>query len=128
MPGTLCRWRLGAFNSAKTSFPLGTFAANMLGSLCISILFLLSHGSVSSVIGCDIIAGLSDGFCGKIVILCYSSAKKSIIVTMNCIAMAYELRMFNYNIHIRSKLSLNKMISRRNYINRILRLKQFFLL
>ncbi|CAG8482123.1 8994_t:CDS:2 [Paraglomus brasilianum] len=61
--GTLCRWRLGAFNSAKTSFPLGTFAANMLGSLCISILFLLSHGSVSSVIGCDIIAGLSDGFC-----------------------------------------------------------------
>ncbi|CAG8641662.1 9772_t:CDS:2 [Paraglomus occultum] len=62
--GTLSRWRLGAFNSAKTVFPLGTFAANMLGCLCLSILFLLSHGSVSSNIGCDIIAGLSDGFCG----------------------------------------------------------------
>ncbi|GES95880.1 CrcB-like protein-domain-containing protein [Rhizophagus clarus] len=62
--GALTRWYLSKYNAMKKSFPWGTFAANMSGSVIIGILFLLSNGIASSNISCEIIKGLIDGFCG----------------------------------------------------------------
>ncbi|RGB35860.1 CrcB-like protein [Rhizophagus diaphanus] len=62
--GTLIRWYLSKYNAIKKSFPWGTFAANISGSIIIGILFFLSNGVASSKMSCEIIKGLSDGFCG----------------------------------------------------------------
>lgn len=48
----------------NANFPFGTFIANIVGTICLSVLFILGNGEVSTNIGCQVIAGLSDGFCG----------------------------------------------------------------
>ncbi|CAG8644456.1 14812_t:CDS:2, partial [Cetraspora pellucida] len=62
--GTLIRWQLSRFNSFKSSFPIGTFTANISGSAILGVLFLLCNGIVYSGISCEILIGLSDGLCG----------------------------------------------------------------
>ncbi|KAG9303276.1 hypothetical protein G9A89_013602 [Geosiphon pyriformis] len=62
--GTLTRWKLSRFNTVNMTFPFGTFAANIFGTLVLGILFILSNGEVNSKLGCQVISGLSDGFCG----------------------------------------------------------------
>ncbi|CAI2183238.1 2963_t:CDS:2 [Funneliformis geosporum] len=62
--GTSIRCYLSKYNTLKKHFPLGTFAANLSGSIVLGILFLLSNGIVSSQLSCEIIEGLANGFCG----------------------------------------------------------------
>ncbi|KAF0378378.1 CrcB-like protein-domain-containing protein [Gigaspora margarita] len=62
--GTLTRWQLSRFNSSMSSFPIGTFIANVCGSATLGVLFLLRNGTVYSGIKCETLIGLSDGFCG----------------------------------------------------------------
>ncbi|KAJ3171376.1 hypothetical protein HDU87_008334 [Geranomyces variabilis] len=62
--GTLLRWRLSLLNLRHAKFPLGTFFANMLGTLCIGILYLLSHRASASTNVCILLNALSTGFCG----------------------------------------------------------------
>jgi len=62
--GTLLRWKLSPLNAMNANFPFGTFIANIVGTICLSVLFILGNGEVSTNIGCQVIAGLSDGFCG----------------------------------------------------------------
>ncbi|RIA97122.1 CrcB-like protein [Glomus cerebriforme] len=62
--GTIIRWQLSRFNTLKDPFPWGTFTANLSGSIIIGILFFLSNGVISSKISCEIVKGLTDGFCG----------------------------------------------------------------
>lgn len=61
------------FNPLLKTFPMGTFVANFSGSLILTVLVLLARGRshadsprqiVSSQIGCHILQGLDDGFCG----------------------------------------------------------------
>lgn len=71
-PGCLLRFYLSRALNAKTpSFPLGTFTANILGTALAGIFFDLQHshlpGSRSvggGVLGCQILQGMMDGFCG----------------------------------------------------------------
>ncbi|CAG8550415.1 9985_t:CDS:2, partial [Racocetra persica] len=62
--GTLIRWQLSRFNSWKSLFPIGTFTANISGSAILGVLFFLRNGIVYSGISCEVLIGLSDGFCG----------------------------------------------------------------
>nr|CAG8537792.1 7912_t:CDS:2 [Entrophospora candida] len=63
--GTFVRLWLSRYNRITKFFPIGTFAANILGSTILGILYLLGHGTISSNTGCDLISsGLADGFCG----------------------------------------------------------------
>lgn len=74
--GALLRFYLSKYlNSKLINFPLGTFTANVIGSLLLAIFNLLSRGKlpnlaqgriINSVIGCHILAGLEDGFCGAL--------------------------------------------------------------
>ncbi|CAH1763860.1 17329_t:CDS:2 [Entrophospora sp. SA101] len=62
---TFVRLWLSRYNRITKFFPIGTFAANILGSTILGILYLLGHGTISSNTGCDLISsGLADGFCG----------------------------------------------------------------
>lgn len=64
--GALTRWYLSRnLNGIKPAFPLGTFAANMVGSLLESIFHLLQY-RVSNGNSCSILQGLQDGYCGAL--------------------------------------------------------------
>lgn len=45
-------------------FPLGTFAANMLGMALEGMFFDLQHVPTGNLVGCEVLQGVMDGFCG----------------------------------------------------------------
>ncbi|SGZ50350.1 CIC11C00000000477 [Sungouiella intermedia] len=74
--GAMLRFFLSKkLNSQLKNFPLGTFAANTLGCILLAIFTVLARGKrgessriplVSSLIGCQVLVGLDDGFCGAL--------------------------------------------------------------
>ncbi|KAJ1954673.1 hypothetical protein EC988_002307 [Linderina pennispora] len=72
--GTLLRWQLSKFNAKPPRFvprvarnlPVGTFLANVFGSMVLSIVHLCQTGAVvgPSVPACYVLAAMADGFCG----------------------------------------------------------------
>ncbi|KAK9325516.1 CrcB-like protein-domain-containing protein [Lipomyces orientalis] len=63
-PGTLSRWLLARYmNPLRPSFPLGTFIANIVGTVLISILTIIQQ-RVDNTTGCQVLQGMMDGYCG----------------------------------------------------------------
>ncbi|KAI4267923.1 MAG: hypothetical protein L6R38_008034, partial [Xanthoria sp. 2 TBL-2021] len=68
--GCLSRFYISIMlNSKINSFPLGTFVVNMLGTALEGMFWDLQHSSGSSVggrgvMGCQVLQGMMDGFCG----------------------------------------------------------------
>lgn len=74
--GCLFRYYVSVWLNARIpTFPLGTFVANMVGTLVIGMCFDLQHArtvvgmtasstSYSRLIGCQVLSGVMDGFCG----------------------------------------------------------------
>ncbi|KAI5950540.1 hypothetical protein CANMA_005200 [Candida margitis] len=72
--GAILRFYLSKYLNTKVkNFPMGTFAANTLGTLLLAIFTLLGRGRLPSggrinphVMGCHVLVGLDDGFCGAL--------------------------------------------------------------
>lgn len=71
--GALLRfWLLKTLNGKIRNFPVGTYTANQVGCLLLAVFTLLLRGRrgsvpiVSNMIGCHILVGLDDGFCGAL--------------------------------------------------------------
>ncbi|KAJ2824606.1 hypothetical protein IWW50_003254 [Coemansia erecta] len=68
--GTMVRWRLAALNTKHIrcafGLPLGTFTANVVGSLVLAIVHILQTGVVvrPSQASCYVLQAVADGFCG----------------------------------------------------------------
>lgn len=70
--GCLARFFISIkLNSRIASFPLGTFAVNVAGSMVLGMAYSLQHASFQassfgggSIIGCQVLQGIMDGFCG----------------------------------------------------------------
>ncbi|KAK4106317.1 hypothetical protein N658DRAFT_555251 [Parathielavia hyrcaniae] len=67
--GCLARFYLSlALNGRVAAFPLGTFAANLTGTAVLALAWDLAHsagvGGRAPVAGCQVLAGVQDGFCG----------------------------------------------------------------
>ncbi|MCJ1332529.1 hypothetical protein MMC10_009222 [Thelotrema lepadinum] len=65
--GCLLRFYLSlGLNSQIPSFPLGTFIANILGTLCLATFYDLQRVPIALVgrVGCQVLQGMEDGFCG----------------------------------------------------------------
>ncbi|KAI1267450.1 CrcB-like protein-domain-containing protein [Xylariaceae sp. FL1019] len=63
--GCLLRFYVSAkLNGRVPSFPLGTFAVNMLGTAVLGLAWDLAHVPEGGVIGCQVFQGIEDGFCG----------------------------------------------------------------
>ena len=62
-PGSLLRFFLSRMNPWVRHFPLGTFLANQLGTILLAAFFLEQY-KTQSVLACQILQGLEDGFCG----------------------------------------------------------------
>lgn len=74
--GAITRYYLSKYLNGKVpGFPLGTYAANLVGTLLLNIFVLLARGVstnkhsqnlVRKVINCHVLVGLDDGFCGAL--------------------------------------------------------------
>lgn len=69
--GTIVRYWLSVqLNRCIKSFPIGTFSANMLGTALLAMAYDLQHTNLQgnivggSLIGCQVLAGITEGFCG----------------------------------------------------------------
>lgn len=63
--GCLARFYASLFLNGKiASFPLGTFAVNMFGTAVLGMAWDLAHVPEGGVIGCQVLQGIEDGFCG----------------------------------------------------------------
>jgi len=51
-------------NSKIPSFPLGTFVVNIFGTAIIGMTYDLQHVPMGGVVGCQVLQGIEDGFCG----------------------------------------------------------------
>jgi len=51
-------------NSKIASFPLGTFVVNIFGTAIIGMSYDLQHVPYGGLIGCQVLQGIEDGFCG----------------------------------------------------------------
>jgi CrcB protein len=71
-PGCLLRYYISlSLNPLVSSFPMGTFAANIFGTAVLGMAYDLQHVSLhgtdvvgGSVLGCQVLQGIMDGFCG----------------------------------------------------------------
>ncbi|KAL2075609.1 hypothetical protein VTL71DRAFT_552 [Oculimacula yallundae] len=51
-------------NGRISSFPLGTFTVNILGTAILGMSYDLQHVPLGGVVGCQVLQGIEDGFCG----------------------------------------------------------------
>lgn len=65
--GCLLRFYASVYlNKVSSSFPPGTFAVNMAGTALSAILFDLQHIPIGGHVGCQVLQGAMDGFCGSL--------------------------------------------------------------
>ncbi|KAL6239727.1 hypothetical protein BDW75DRAFT_198131 [Aspergillus navahoensis] len=65
--GALLRFYISSWLNARIpSFPLGTFAVNIVGTIILAMCYDLQHVEVgaSALVSCQVLQGVMDGFCG----------------------------------------------------------------
>ncbi|KPM39897.1 hypothetical protein AK830_g6655 [Neonectria ditissima] len=63
--GCLARFHLSLhLNGRVATFPMGTFAANVLGTVLLGMAWDIAHVPIGGVVGCQVLQGVEDGFCG----------------------------------------------------------------
>lgn len=63
--GCLARFYASLYLNGKiASFPLGTFTVNVCGSAVLAMAWALAHVPLGGVVGCQVLQGIEDGFCG----------------------------------------------------------------
>ncbi|KAF9877532.1 hypothetical protein CkaCkLH20_05232 [Colletotrichum karsti] len=63
--GCLVRFYVSmCLNSRIPSFPLGTFTVNVVGVAVLGMCWDLGHAELGGVVGCQVLQGVEDGFCG----------------------------------------------------------------
>lgn len=63
--GCLGRFYASIYLNGKiTSFPLGTFVVNVFGTAVLGMSYDLQHVPLGGVVGCQVLQGIEDGFCG----------------------------------------------------------------
>lgn len=64
--GVWLRFELSQLNIKHPSFPLGTFLANQIGTAVLALLVALQFTPDKTLLQCQIMQGLLDGFCGTL--------------------------------------------------------------
>jgi len=63
--GCLSRFYASIYLNGKLpAFPLGTFVVNILGTAILGMSYDLQHVPLGDVVGCQVLQGIEDGFCG----------------------------------------------------------------
>ncbi|KAH7157363.1 CrcB-like protein-domain-containing protein [Dactylonectria estremocensis] len=65
--GVFTRFYLAThLNDRLPSFPLGTLAANVLGTAILAMVWDLPHIQIGSVVGCQLFKGVENGYCAVV--------------------------------------------------------------
>lgn len=65
--GCLLRFYASLYlNGIAASFPVGTFAVNVFGTGVLGMAWDVAHVPVGGVVGCQVLQGVEDGFCGAL--------------------------------------------------------------
>lgn len=65
--GCLLRFYASLYlNGMFASFPLGTFAVNVFGTGVLGMAWDIAHVPIGGVVGCQVLQGVEDGFCGAL--------------------------------------------------------------
>ncbi|KAI9481119.1 MAG: CrcB-like protein-domain-containing protein [Benjaminiella poitrasii] len=62
--GALTRWYLSFYNGKIPSFPVGTYIANIFGTIVLAAISIVNSSPHVPMIACPVIQGLADGYCG----------------------------------------------------------------
>lgn len=63
--GCLARFYVSLrLNGKIASFPLGTFVVNIFGTAILGMCYDLQHVPLGGIVGCQVLQGIQDGFCG----------------------------------------------------------------
>ena len=63
--GCLARFYLSLYlNGKSATFPVGTFVANISGTVILGMAWDIAHVPIGGEIGCQVLQGIEDGFCG----------------------------------------------------------------
>jgi fluoride ion exporter CrcB/FEX len=63
--GCLTRFYASLYLNGKVaSFPLGTFSVNVFGTAVLGMAWVLAHVPLGGTVGCQVLQGVEDGFCG----------------------------------------------------------------
>ncbi|KAL7932564.1 CrcB-like domain-containing protein [Trichoderma chlorosporum] len=63
--GCLARFYVSLYlNGRLSSFPLGTFLANVFGTAVLGMTWDIAHSASVGIVGCQVLQGIEDGFCG----------------------------------------------------------------
>ncbi|KAJ3941555.1 uncharacterized protein N0V96_008267 [Colletotrichum fioriniae] len=63
--GCLARFYASLLLNARVpAFPMGTFAVNIAGVAVLGMCWDLAHAGLGGVVGCQVLQGVEDGFCG----------------------------------------------------------------
>ncbi|KAK2041791.1 CrcB-like protein [Colletotrichum somersetense] len=63
--GCLARFYVSRWlNPRASTFPLGTFVVNVAGVAVLGMCWDLGHAGLGGVVGCQVLQGVEDGFCG----------------------------------------------------------------
>jgi fluoride ion exporter CrcB/FEX len=77
--GALTRWYLSFYNGRIPHFPIGTYAANIFGTIVLAVLAIAQSGPQITAIACYVVAGLADGFCGCLTTISTFMVKSALI-------------------------------------------------
>ena len=105
--GCLIRFVISVnLNRRIPSFPLGTFIANISGTMILGMAFSLQHASLNSssfgggsIAGCQVLQGIIDGFCGSLTtvstwVLELSDSKRRHAYVYGIVSVATALALF----------------------------------
>lgn len=111
--GALTRWYLSFYNGKLPNFPIGTFIANVFGTIVLASLALVQSGVYMTTIGCSVVQGLADGYCGCLTTIstfvseitalprknayCYGFA--SVVVSQICMFIVLGSYIWSQGIH-----------------------------
>lgn len=83
-------------NPRFSSFPLGTFFVNILGTAMLGVAFNFQHSGIGSALGCQVLQGVMDGLCGSLTTLStwvaeLTTLKKSLAFLYGSLSVALAL-------------------------------------
>ncbi|KAK1828477.1 CrcB-like protein-domain-containing protein [Podospora conica] len=64
--GCLARFWISLYLNGRMRFPLGTFTVNVVGTAVLGIAWDLAHVPLGGTVGCAVLQGVEDGFCGSL--------------------------------------------------------------
>lgn len=109
--GAIVRWYMSRWNPKglkRFQFPVGTFAANILGSMVLAAVICLQHSTAirehsGAAAACQVFSGLQDGFCGRCFDFHCSMPDTFLLTSLRFASCQLLIRLFDDHFHFHTR-------------------------